>query len=172
MNGIDLLKCESPIEREMLHLLIDIYYEIINSDINYIFKINEFSNQKSIKTENNTYRADFYFEFSFIYQKKEIDNLKLIIECDGHEFHEKTKEQVIKNNQRDRDLQNKGYEILHFSGSEILKNILQCREDIIKFIIGKYYIRFEKNYVRENWIKFKNEIKEKYNKWMRIMKLY
>lgn len=163
MNDIDLLKCESPIEIEMLHLLIDIYYEIINADVNCIFKIKEFSNQKIIKTENSTYRADFYFEFSFIYKEEEIDDLKLIIECDGHEFHEKTKEQVIKNNQRDRDLQNKGYEILHFSGSEIYKDILQCREDIMKFIIGKYYTRFEKNYGKENWIKLKEEIKEKNN---------
>lgn len=159
---IDLLKFESPIERKMFKILIEVFFDI--SDVDYIFKIKEFSNQKEIETNNNKYRTDFYFNISFIYKEKEIDDLKLIIECDGHEFHEKTKEQVIKNNQRDRDLQNKGYEILHFSGSEIYKDILQCKEDIMKFIIEKYFIIFRKKYGEKNIKKLKKEIKEIYNK--------
>lgn len=43
----------------------------------------------------------------------------VVVELDGHDYHERTKEQVIARNQRDRDLQEKGYIVLHFSGSEI-----------------------------------------------------
>jgi len=43
----------------------------------------------------------------------------IIIELDGHDFHERTKEQVASRNQRDRDFQEKGYHVLHFSGSEL-----------------------------------------------------
>lgn len=43
----------------------------------------------------------------------------VVVELDGHDYHERTKEQVIERNQRDRDFQEKGYVVLHFSGSEI-----------------------------------------------------
>lgn len=44
--------------------------------------------------------------------------LKVAIEFDGHEFHERSKEQVARRNHRDRVLQIAGWTALHFSGSE------------------------------------------------------
>lgn len=43
----------------------------------------------------------------------------VVIELDGHDYHERTKEQVIERNERDRVFQSEGYLVLHFSGSEI-----------------------------------------------------
>jgi hypothetical protein len=43
--------------------------------------------------------------------------LKLGVELDGHDFHEKTRAQVTCRNQRDRDLSTEGWRVLHFSGS-------------------------------------------------------
>lgn len=40
------------------------------------------------------------------------------IELDGHAFHEKTLEQVTKRNRRDRDLQQAGWKLFHYSFSE------------------------------------------------------
>lgn len=65
----------------------------------------------------------------------------LAIELDGHEFHEKTKEQVTYRNQRDRALQLAGWRVLHVSGSELWKtpaatteNIyVHCRELFMEF---------------------------------------
>lgn len=48
------------------------------------------------------------------------------VELDGHEFHEKTKAQVTYRNRRDRDLQAKGWKILHFSGSELVASACDC----------------------------------------------
>jgi very-short-patch-repair endonuclease len=68
----------------------------------------------------------------------------LVIECDGNDFHEKTKEQVKKDKQRDRELTNLGYKILRFSGSEIFNNPTACAEEVYTFICnvlnpgGKY----------------------------------
>ncbi|RKY09302.1 MAG: hypothetical protein DRP65_07975 [Planctomycetota bacterium] len=47
---------------------------------------------------------------------------QVVVECDGHEFHEKTKEQVMRDKKRDRFLIIRGYKVVHFSGSEIYKN--------------------------------------------------
>lgn len=130
-----LYNCESPIEQLMALELDDVEYYFIASDT---IEIIGNSCQVDIKCDDKKYRVDFLMEIVFKYNGKYKNILKLIIECDGHDFHEKTKEQVIKDNKRDRDLKNEGYEILHFSGSEIYNNTFNISKDIKKFIIKKY----------------------------------
>lgn len=55
---------------------------------------------------------------------------RVVIECDGHDFHERTKEQARKDRSRDRDLQAKGYLVLRYTGSEIWANPWACVEDV------------------------------------------
>jgi len=45
---------------------------------------------------------------------------KLAIELDGHDWHERTPEQVARRDHRDRVLQTDGWKIFHFSGREFL----------------------------------------------------
>jgi very-short-patch-repair endonuclease len=52
----------------------------------------------------------------------------LIVECDGHEFHEKTREQAARDKHRDRRLQSMGFPVFRFTGSEIWNNCLGCAE--------------------------------------------
>ncbi len=59
---------------------------------------------------------------------------KIIIECDGHDFHEKTKEQARKDKQRDRFFTLEGYEVLRFAGSEIYKDPFKCGEEVWNFV--------------------------------------
>lgn len=56
---------------------------------------------------------------------------KLVVECDGHEFHEKTPEQAKKDKSRDRDLLTCGYPVMRFTGSEIYLHPLKCAEQVI-----------------------------------------
>jgi very-short-patch-repair endonuclease len=51
---------------------------------------------------------------------------RLIVECDGHDFHERTKEQAAKDRSRDREFQLRGYAILRFTGSELYAKPLAC----------------------------------------------
>jgi hypothetical protein len=61
------------------------------------------------------------------------------VELDGHEFHEKTKEQVTYRNQRDRALQQAGWTILHFSGSEFVRRPLRCVEEAARQAGALYF---------------------------------
>lgn len=54
------------------------------------------------------------------------------IEVDGHDFHERTKEQVTWRNQRDRDLQQAKWRILHFSGSELYQDPARVVDEAAK----------------------------------------
>lgn len=63
----------------------------------------------------------------------------MVVECDGHEFHEKTKEQAKRDKKRDRFFQSRGIKVLRFTGSEIFSDPeavaaeivgeLQCDDD-------------------------------------------
>lgn len=59
----------------------------------------------------------------------------LVIECDGHEFHERTKMQAAKDKGRDRWLQNKGYDVFRFTGSEIWNDPMGCARQVVEWAI-------------------------------------
>jgi very-short-patch-repair endonuclease len=56
----------------------------------------------------------------------------MIVECDGHEYHERTKEQAARDKKRDRYFQSKGYKVLRFTGSEIWADPEGCASEIIE----------------------------------------
>lgn len=79
-----------------------------------------------INTTSGTYRLDFALEpldewlaGAF---KAEGLTLRIGVELDGHDFHEKSREDVTRRNQRDRDLAAMKWRVLHFSGSELTRN--------------------------------------------------
>lgn len=45
-----------------------------------------------------------------------------VVECDGHDFHERTKEQAEHDRRRDREMQAMGYSVLRFTGAEIWRS--------------------------------------------------
>ena len=89
--------------------------------------------QKEIATEGHKYRVDFCFHTP----KADGTSLDLVIECDGHEFHKATKEQVARDNERDFNLKKAGYEVIHFSGSQLYKEPYECAERVFDYIRGK-----------------------------------
>lgn len=77
------------------------------------------------------YRVDFYIEYwDYAYASVR----KLIIECDGHDFHEKTKEQATNDKRRDRHLQ-KMAPVFRFTGSEIHREAHICADQIVDFLM-------------------------------------
>lgn len=56
------------------------------------------------------------------------------VECDGHEFHEKTKEQAARDKARDRDLAAAGIIVLRFTGSEIWRDPVGCTDQVMTLL--------------------------------------
>ncbi len=65
----------------------------------------------------------------------------MVVECDGHDFHEKTKEQARRDKQRDRFLVSKGYKVLRYTGSEIWADPGAIADDIINELACNDYWR-------------------------------
>lgn len=55
---------------------------------------------------------------------------QIAIECDGHDFHEKTKEQAAKDKRRDRDLLASDIPVMRFTGSEIFRDPHGCAKQV------------------------------------------
>jgi len=61
----------------------------------------------------------------------EIGNTKIIVECDGRDFHN-----PFHDAERDKELKLQGYQIIHFTGSEIYNNVESCLEKIQNSVVG------------------------------------
>lgn len=62
---------------------------------------------------------------------------RLIVECDGHDFHERTKAQAARDRSRDRLAQHNGLPIFRFTGSEIWRDPATCADEVLRFMERK-----------------------------------
>ncbi len=73
--------------------------------------------QPSLRVGDRAYRLDF----AFLSKAG-----RVAVELDGHDFHERTKEQAARDKSRDRDLTTAGWRVLRFTGSEVYKDCGAC----------------------------------------------
>jgi len=74
------------------------------------------------------YRVDF-----LIWSPANGDNT-VAVEIDGHDFHEKTKHQVVRDKRRERAIVATGLKVLRFSGSEIFKDACSCAKEALAIL--------------------------------------
>lgn len=153
-------ECESPIERAMMLALMTVAardeVSIRLEARGYTFDI-PFSHGRSAlvtilpQVPIGEYRVDFLIERTervpdhdnlvetggmMIPDKKDV-TAKLVVECDGHDFHERTKEQARRDKSRDRALVSCGFEVFHYTGSEIWADVFKCAEQVFKHLRDK-----------------------------------
>lgn len=90
--------------------------------------------QKPIRTGS----GDFVLDYLVTSRDDNSSQFALAIELDGHEFHEKTKEQALQDKRRERAILHAGINerlaVLRFSGAEIFRNCKNCIKEVIAFI--------------------------------------
>jgi very-short-patch-repair endonuclease len=84
-----------------------------------------------VAQERQTVHGGFRVDFAYKCTSCRGEVKWVIVECDGHEFHERTKEQAVRDRSRDRDLQLLGYTILRFTGREIWTDPIGCAQQAI-----------------------------------------
>jgi Protein of unknown function (DUF559) len=150
--------CESPIEARFLLSLVcscakhDLSIVIINDEDEpiYFAETNARMEQKLYvcpQKQLGAYRVDFFLNLVFNNPQVEVARMvgkadppspliiqeRLVIECDGHDFHEKTAAQASRDKNRDRELLNAGYPVMRFTGVEIISSPLKCSDQIMKW---------------------------------------
>lgn len=85
--------------------------------------------QERVKTSGGTYAIDFVVRSKVGSETRGT----VAIELDGHDFHEKTKEQVAKDKKRERAIVKAGLPMLRFSGHEIWKDARACVLEVAEY---------------------------------------
>jgi very-short-patch-repair endonuclease len=75
-------------------------------------------------------RVDFGIEYEFHGEK-----IKLAVECDGHEWHDRNKQQATRDKRRDRVAARLGWLVQRFTGSELNESAAQCAFEILDEIM-------------------------------------
>lgn len=65
----------------------------------------------------------------------------VVVECDGHDFHERTREQASNDNRRDRTLQRLCIPVLRFTATDVLRNKCDVAREIAEFVHEKLHTR-------------------------------
>jgi len=123
-----MIDCQSPIEAllggAMETMIFDYQHSL--SDRTVYFSV---GSQDSF----SSYRADLTVNVHSLKTQRKFDTL-IVVECDGHAFHEKTKQQAAHDKKRDRWFAAHGYRLLRFTGSEIHKDPFCCAHEIIEVL--------------------------------------
>lgn len=96
--------------------------------------------QEEVKLEGKYYKPDFRIT---IFQVIKINGVDMVrdftcyIECDGHDYQERTKEQAQKDRAKDRAFISAGLDLLRFTGSEIYNDHTRCSNEILNFMHKK-----------------------------------
>ncbi|KKW88326.1 DUF559 domain-containing protein [Lacticaseibacillus rhamnosus] len=92
----------------------------------------DLASQEKVEVDNQTFYIDFvarvmdYNEVGDVVSKASV-----FVELDGHDFHEKTKEQVEKDKIRERQISKFTDRVLRFSGREVYRNPDNCVREVI-----------------------------------------
>jgi very-short-patch-repair endonuclease len=61
---------------------------------------------------------------------------RVVVECDGFEFHDKGLQQAAHDRARDRFFLTRNWPVLRFNGSEITRQVDLCLADIVAYLTG------------------------------------
>lgn len=127
--SLELEECESPIEKI---LFIELDKQLRKNAFYYNLDIVGIIPQANLKiSDKKKYRVDFLVEIKDFRLGIDLD---VAIECDGHEFHQKTKEQAESDRKRERDILESGRIVIRFTGSEIFNESPRCARQLIRII--------------------------------------
>jgi hypothetical protein len=136
-------KCQSPIE-ELLFFSLLLAGEAM-SDIPVLIGMEPgyFAAPTAIQLEAQPPVGDYHPDFRVTaYTWHPFSNSggwrrgAVLVECDGHDFHERTKEQASRDKKRDRDLQSLGFPVFRYTGSDVWKNSMGVAREIILAAYG------------------------------------
>ncbi len=134
--AIDVSKCDSPIEELMLRALASVAirdgHVLLGEGWCSVPGLTDpppewLTVAQQVKIP--PYRADFVLRAT----KQELSS-RLVVECDGHAFHERTKAQARRDKKRDRKLLAAGYPTVRFTGSEIHADADACATEVIALV--------------------------------------
>lgn len=127
--------CESPIENALVRALLRTRREQIMMCANRLDIKKELLGQNKISIGMTLQAKVGRYRLDFLLGLRVLDSIKwLVVECDGHDWHDRTKEQAAADRSRDRELQTDGLDVFRFTGSEIWNDSEFCAREVFDWI--------------------------------------
>lgn len=142
-NHAAAMLCKSPIEQLLLAAL-------IWAKFGYEHRAVEIWDSLSPKPSTDVviapqYQIEKYVaDFAIFIHGVGQEEIKIVVECDGHEFHEKNKEQAARDKRRNREIEISGWYLLKFTGSEIWQDHRRCAADVSKLALMQLQIQLRR----------------------------
>lgn len=123
-------QCESEIERRLLPALI--FMRPKSFHLGYGGSFGPADVNVRPQRRIGPFRVDFAVTAARNWDKRWPQGkvVRLVVECDGHDFHERTKEQARRDRRRDRMLMLGGWKVVRFTGSEIWADAVGCAQQV------------------------------------------
>ncbi|WP_414461773.1 endonuclease domain-containing protein [Hyphomicrobium sp. DY-1] len=140
-NGVP-CEYDSPIE-EILAAALEAYIHVTRSHIVFfgtmfetldVVRAKEFPARSNAFIQPQVSILQYRVDFLAVTQSADGGRRFIAIECDGHDFHEKTRDQAQRDKLRDREIQNAGVEVHRFTGSEIWNKPFEVAYEIVERI--------------------------------------
>jgi very-short-patch-repair endonuclease len=134
---------DSPLEKKVVDYLVDAHRARILVDTEHRGLLFKFKGvpmccipQHKVETRDFLGAAKT-FRIDFVFISRAAKGLKVAVEVDGHDFHERTKEQAQRDKSRDRLLTQAGYTVFRYTGSEIYRDTDRCVSEVLAYITSK-----------------------------------
>ena len=91
------------------------------------------------------YRVDFLLSYAgtrivnakVFKMHTEFSERQLVVELDGHQFHDRNEPQRRYEKHRDRFLQKQGYKVFHYTGSEVVQNPFKVAAECLAYLLDE-----------------------------------
>lgn len=91
------------------------------------------------------------YEPDFIISVLDEYSMQFVVEIDGFDYHDKTKEQAAKDKQRDRHFLRYGFIPIRFAGTEVYRNATDCVRETMQIIMEIVCMNKLRDAAMENW---------------------
>lgn len=126
-------RCESPIE-EMLISAVICDPRINGGTVPKILaEKDKFEGHEPLLICPQRWIGSHRADFAIVHQKYW---RRLVIECDGFEYHDRNVQMAQRDKARDRAFLIKGWPVMRFTGTEINRRIDVCLDDILGYLLG------------------------------------
>lgn len=126
-------QCDSPIEKDLAAALLDC------RDLHGGESVSVHTPDTSIAGDSDVMICPQYaigrFRVDFAIMRS--TGRRLVVECDGIEFHDRTNMQFIAERQRERDILIAGWPTMRFAGAEIARDPDTCAKQIAAYLSGR-----------------------------------
>lgn len=137
--GIGIGRCESPLEIAMAEVLMRLSRFVPRKRRDHAWELGVWDGWALCllaQPEIGPYRPDLAI---VSYHQRDWGDgnfpFVILIEVDGHDFHERTKEQARHDKQRDRFFTRHGASTFRFTGSEVYRNPNSCAQEVFEYAL-------------------------------------